>query len=854
MPIRHALLCLTLLLCLLLTSCAHARVLVEWDLTHAAGGWKDEAGSTPQFGTDGALWPGSEAGVSLRSPSLSLPTDAFQTIELSISFEKAGSAHLLWQGEAFGRSQSGWHGPLPVEAPADGEVHELRLLPLWQNVKRIEGLRIVAPPGTRMRLRSLLIITPDVPAGDHTSWDFTSSTQAGQWQPVASAATLAASPQGLQVRLNQPSSLIVSPPLDLPTFQYEWLSLRLSSPRPLKAKLQWACSATRGLHGPELQLRPGTHTYNVRCGVEKSWAGQLRGLAVEVLGGPGDQLTLQALTLSNEPQGAADLTTAYAGPLEPVIRPNRTFRLCWTLVNEGGQEARDVKVTAIPGEGVILPGGSLAASRLDHGVPETLTWLVKTPAPATVTLRAEYARKVLEETVKLPVAEAAELPPPGALPRPVPAAVEGVNLAAHYHAPPPPAYGPQALDRMLYQRPYLGDYAATPEVLDWQIKWSLEHGINTWIFDIGSGDEAATLDAFLGARFARQMQFCLRWTTPVPTVDAAEALLGETLAAVLAHPNYLRVEGKPVVLVANALRRTTEGWGLSDLKALPARLPLTLLACLPLDAANADLLQKAGYAAAIDLHTEGTFPRAATPLQDWQQAADAGTPHALSLQPAWREGMTPEKLQTLLRVALLRARKTDPCALPLIVAGDFNSENSLEPRRPEGFRWLTAIAAAVGAPAAAQLVPEDVALGPYDRTNPAPVSHWEFDSKDGWTSAMGMSVLRVAAGELTGRTDSTEPAIFGGETKLDTRLAKAIVIGMSASAGTHGRLWWRTSLRKFSRDNSLPFELIADGAIHEYRLEVEQLPGWRGYLEGLRIDPTNDAGAAIALDYVRVVQ
>jgi hypothetical protein len=89
---------------------------------------------------------------------------------------------------------------------------------------------------------------------------------------------------------------------------------------------------------------------------------------------------------------------------------------------------------------------------------------------------------------------------------------------------------------------------------------------------------------------------------------------------------------------------------------------------------------------------------------------------------------------------------------------------------------------------------------------------------------------------------------------LDTRLAKAIVIGMSASAGTQARLWWRTSLRKFSRDNSLPFEIIADGAIHEYRLEVGQCPGWRGYLEGLRIDPTNAAGAAIALDYVRVVQ
>lgn len=832
---------------------AQARVLAQWDFTGLDHGWNDEAGSTADPSPSGTLWPGSSGGVSLRSPALSLATEAFQAIELSVSFDKPGGAHLLWQGEAFNRTQSGWQGPLPLEAPADGQVHELRLLPLWQNVKTIEGLRIVAPPGTRLRLRSLRIVSSDVPPGDHTSWDFTSPVQSGQWLSVGGAATLAASPQGLQVTLNQPSALLVSPSLDLPTFQYEWLSLRLSSRAAVKAKLQWATSAMRGLHGPEFLVRPGTHTYNVRCGVEKAWAGQLRGLAIELHALPRAPVTLQALTLGNEPQGAPDLTTAYAGPFEPVIRPGRTFRLCWTLLNEGGQAARDVKVTALPGAGVILADGSLAVARMDHAVPETLTWFVKAPGPATVTLRAEYDGKVLEEVVNLPLVAAEALPPAGTLPPPVPAVVAGVSVAAHYHTPPPPKYGAPALDRLLYRRPYLGDYEATPEVLDWQLKWSLEHGINTWILDVGTDEQAATLDAFLAARFSRQMQFCLRWTAPVPTAEAAEALFGQSLAPVLAQHNYLRVEGKPVVFVAKALQRTQDGWGLSDLKGLTAPLPLTLVACLPLEAAKAKLLQQAGYAAAADLHTDDALPRDPTPLQDWEQAAEAGTPHVLSLQPAWRDGMTDARLQTLLRIALLRARQTDPHAVPLVIAGDFNGEQSLEPRRPDGFLWLAAVGAAVGAPPAGQLIPEDLGLGPYDRAYPAPRSRWEFDAKDSWGSAMGMSVMRVASGELTGRTDTAESAIFGGETALETRLAKAIIIGMSASAGTEGRLWWRTSLRKFTRDNSLPFTLIADGAIHEYRLEVGQMPGWRGYLEGLRVDPTNAAGAAIALDYVRVV-
>ncbi|MEI6499832.1 MAG: hypothetical protein WCP21_02275 [Armatimonadota bacterium] len=853
MPYRNAFLCLLVVACSTFGCCAHARVLAEYDFTRPNTGWRDEAGSLPSVSPAGTLWPGSANGLSLRSPTLNLTPEAFQIVELSVTCDQPGRAHLLWQGESVGRAQSGWQGPLPIECPADGQLHQLRLLPFWQNLKRIDGLRLLAAPGTRLRLRSLRLLGSDLPPGDHTSWDLTSAAQAAQWLTVGDAAALSTSAEGLQMTLNEPSALLCSPSLDLPAFQYEWLSVRLTARTLAKVKLQWACSSTRGLRGPEVSLRPGTHTYNFRCSLDKSWAGQLRGLALELTGPARTAVTVQALSLSTDPQGGPDLVSVYAGPLETVIRPGRTFRLLWVLRNEGGQEARNVRVTALPAEGVTLPEGPLAVTRMDHGVPEALTWLVKADRPATVTLQAEFDGKILRQQVPLTVSVPETLPAPGTLPPPVPAAVEGVALAAHYHTVPPLDYGPEALDRLVYRRPYLGDYEAMPEVLDWQINWSLEHGLNAWILDTGTDEQAGTLDAFLAARFSSKMQFCLRWTEAVPSVEKGQELFGGQLAPVLAQPNYLRLQGKPVVLIAAALRRTGEAWGLSDLKALSDQLPVTLVACLPLDAASAALLKQAGYAAAVDLHTDEDFPRVASPLEDWQQAAEAGTPHLLSLQPAWREAMTPDRLRTLLRIALLRARKTDPCALPMIIAGDFNAEASLEPRRPEGFQWLQAIAASVGAKPVAEFLPEDLGLGSYNRPRPAARSRWEFDEKDGWTSAMGMSVIRVAAGELTGRTDSTEPALFGGDTMLDTRQSKALVLGLSVSAGTQGRVYWKTSLRKFSRDNSLPLTLIADGAIHEYRLEVAATPGWRGYLEGLRIDPTDAAGAAIALDYVRVV-
>lgn len=830
-------------LALLLTTLGHAAVVHTSDFTKPSP-WTDEAGSQPDLSPQGALWPGTAAGLSLRSPALNLPTEAFQTVELTVTFEQPGAAHLLWQGQGFSRSQSGWQGALPIEAPADGQPHQLRLLPFWQDVKLIESLRIIAQPGTRLRLQNLRIITPDLNAGDHVNWDLTSPLQAGQWLPQAGAATLQPGPDGLRVTLREPSALIMSPALQALAFAYEWLSARVTATRPARLKLQWATSALRGLHGETVTLRPGTHTYNVRCGLDRAWAGQLRGLAFELTGPPQTDMTVQALGLSHEPQGAADLRTLYAGPLEPQVQPGRAFRLIWALQNEGGQQVRDVKVTISATTGLSLPTGPLAIDRMDHAVPEVLTWLAKADQPGSITLSAEYAGQVLTEEIKIALTEPTAEPsaPPVALP-------PGPVVAAHYHAPPPPLFGPEALDRLLYRRPYLGDYALDPAVMAWQERWSLDHGLGAWIIDVGDSADARVLDAFLASPYFRQMKFAFRWTAAAPLEADGLALFGQRLAPILRQPNYLQWQNKPLVLVDNALRRTGEGWGLADLTGLLKQVNLSLVACVPLNVPETGVLQQAGYAAAADLHADRSFPRLPTPAEDWARAAAAKIPHLPSLEPIWSADLTPQRLRTLLSIALLRARNAPEATVPVIIAGDFNADLGLEPRRPGGFLWLDAVRQATALPPVTPALPE----ADFNRPQAAAPSAWEFDTKQDWTDAMGLSFLRAVGGMLTGHTDSNEPAIFGGNTKLDTRQFRAIAIGLSASAGKTGRLYWRTSLRKLTRDHSVPFDLIADGALHEYRLDLTKAPGWQGYLEALRLDPTDTAGANIAIDYLRVL-
>lgn len=853
---------------ILLLACAAARAAgAAWEFDKGIAGWRDEATSIPQTDQEGTQWPGSAAGVSLRSPDLKLPTQAFQVIELTLSMRSAGPAHLVWQGETQSGAAAGWQGGLPVQPPADGQLHELRLLPLWQNLRAITGLRLVGPPGLGLRLRSLRIVGPDAAPTAQTEWQFGDPGAAGQWLPLLGMAVVRRQADGAQVQPMDREVVLASPPLQTQAYRYEWLSAEITSREVVSARLQWATTAQRGLHGPELSLWPGRHTYNVHCGEEQSWGGQLAGLALTLASPnsrPADML-LHSLRLSNAPQGPADLRTTFAGPVEARVYAQRPFRLVWVLQNEGGGAAQAVQITATAEAAISIPPSPVLVERLPHGMPEPVTWLAKATGPGTVRLRADYGGRTLTEEVKIEPVAVAE----GEESAREPAVRPGTDPAgsplvlAHLHEAPAARWGPATLDRMLYRRPWLGDYELQPEVVDWQVKWALEHGLGGFIVDYRQG-EARALDAWLGSPLARQAKLLLRWTEPVPAATGARALLAE-LAPVIAQPNYARWQGKPLLIVGNSLQRGAQGWGLSDLQAVAAEGQVALIAAVPLSVAAPELLQRAGYAAAADLHTEAALPASQSVVEAWEEAAQRKVPHVLSLQPAWQADLTPQRLQTLLRIALLRARRGDSLALPMVIVGDWNGERGIEPRRPEGTQWLEAVAAGT-APSATSgatpsatsgatrlLLPSDVGIEPYDRTYPGPPRSWEFEAKETWTSAMGLSVLRILNGQLTGRTDSSEPAVFGGETMLDTRPYRAVLIGLAVSDGKRGRLWWRTSLRKFTVEHSLSLELVADGAVHEYRLDMSAAPGWDGYLEGFRLDPTDAAGAAVALDYVRVV-
>ena len=160
---------------------ARAAVLFDWDFTRGPQGWTDEAGSRPERTAEGLLWPGSEAGLSLRSPALTLATEATnKAFELAlaqykedvIDFQRVIDSQraLVQQQDALAEARGkvamhlvtiykalggGWQ-PAMVAAGAAGEMPEMpprELAPEGglPGEPLPDGVEIV-PPGTRGRI------------------------------------------------------------------------------------------------------------------------------------------------------------------------------------------------------------------------------------------------------------------------------------------------------------------------------------------------------------------------------------------------------------------------------------------------------------------------------------------------------------------------------------------------------------------------------------------------------------------------------------------------------------------------------------------------------------------------------
>lgn len=76
--------------------------------------------------------------------------------------------------------------------------------------------------------------------------------------------------------------------------------------------------------------------------------------------------------------------------------------------------------------------------------------------------------------------------------------------------------------------------------------------------------------------------------------------------------------------------------------------------------------------------------------------------------------------------------------------------------------------------------------------------------------------------------------------------------GANPLVATTGQLFWSTVEQSLGEEASVQFAVPLDGRWHEYVLDLQGHPAWRGVVDRLRLDPVEVAGVKIEIDEVRL--
>ncbi len=142
----------------------------------------------------------------------------------------------------------------------------------------------------------------------------------------------------------------------------------------------------------------------------------------------------------------------------------------------------------------------------------------------------------------------------------------------------------------------------------------------------------------------------------------------------------------------------------------------------------------------------------------------------------------------------------------------------------------------------------------YGKSTPGPV--WEFRTNgfaNGWTAGPGVSDLRVEHGTLAGKITAGAHIQSDRYPSIEASANPYVVIRMRTGAGKRATLYWASAKdAKHTEDRKASFPVIADGQFHTYVVDMRKVPGWTGWVNTLRLHPTDAPGTfEIARIWVR---
>lgn len=459
------------------------------------------------------------------------------------------------------------------------------------------------------------------------------------------------------------------------------------------------------------------------------------------------------------------------------------------------------------------------------------------------------------------------------------------------------------------QHPLLGYYReGDPRAADWHIKWALEHGVSFFAFDhyVRAGAEtleAALADGFLRSAFIDRFRFCLNWCNHAPpetqTAEELELFADTVIPKYLAHPSYLRIDGKPVVMIlaGNSFVKTLgvdgarDAFGRFDTRCRDAGLGGVYLVFCEGEVHGAEDLNRC-LSAGVQAFCLYNYPYAGSGLSGPGTYAEAPYADLLeqgrglwrhwsaltegrfwpTVMPGWdrrpwtkdqdlvRTGSTPELFAQALAEA--RAHVNDQRIVFIEAWNEWGEGSVLEPSVEWGFAYLDAVRDTFCPDAGQHEDTHPQALGlpkPEFEFELPCTDAWRFDfGADGW-APKDLADFRAEHGAIEGTSTSNDCQLMSSPTYLRCADYDRITIRMLARATEGGpptctgQVFWTTVDRAWSEELSATFQVPLDGRWHEHTVDLVRSPAWTGMADRIRLDPVDVAGVAVRVDSIRLM-
>ncbi len=418
-----------------------------------------------------------------------------------------------------------------------------------------------------------------------------------------------------------------------------WLTIGVSLDAPRSVEFSWM-NGKGAFYSTIIPLRSNsTELVNINLANNKYWKGRIHQFKLRVL--PDLQskgtATLRSVAINLRPMGPANIDVMFRGIEDAVVRAGYETSFFLDLVNNGGEETPTLTL-----DGVKLPDGvSLTATeeqkRIEPfkiGERRRMSFPLKVAKPVEGTISLDLAAlgkapfTVVPLRIPISVLPSLNLPKANYVPKPQPVKSE-YEIGALYF---PGWYQGHSWSRVWsrcpVRRPLLGWYdESSPEVIDWQIKWSVENGIQyylvDWYWNKGNQHLEHWIKGFQQAKYKSYLKWAMMWANHNgPGSHSLEDQAKVTqywIDNYFNTPEYYRIDDKPVVMIWSPAGMDRDVIEIEKKKGHKLKRGEGVKALLDL---SRDMARKAGFKGIYFVAMK--WPEASTDAADIQWLADAG--------------------------------------------------------------------------------------------------------------------------------------------------------------------------------------------------------------------------------------